>query len=1422
MEPAFKRRRLNEPVQACADADPEDEGGEWEEYDGDDDTDTARLERQKGDFAEEDDSYQLAIVKAYADERFRAKMDHIFKKYGRDFEGIGDEIDLDTGEIVVNNGHIENMRNEVDVGIPGEMDEDTVSQVLHEDDDSSTIAEDDDDDDGDDCEEGDEVAEEEAGNSRVLREFVAAEPAPGPSHEVGDNGQFVYTPANAHWTSDDEEVEVAPDYMQVEGAYPDPDSLDIVPGYGYPAIDQEGPTLISGLYQGGGLRYATSQGEFGGSPFALGPWEMLPPSYDRFDYSRQDSLGAPRSDYSFRNVETGQRSAARIWPGELEARKLKALPPAKMNEGDGQESPRQAGQSANFFELYPEEGAALYGSTVEKANNHPSERHAPNSEALPGVATEDSDTAEDPVFSGGEIDVSSQTGDEVARPRPGSTSDSRRVIADSQDTAISPDDASEQLPVQAAPPVRQLTQRDFDLACMLSDDEAPIIPHPAGGIKRPLTALQPNAVPINSRSVSDGSALKRGRGRPRKYPLQEVNGKLVRVRPRKKKCQPHPQPLASSHSAAEVICLGEAHGPGQQPHIPGSVSSKVTGTSTADQMGASLPSEKRKRGRPRKQPSAELPGVGTTPETAQAPPTQPSLLGRQFGLPVAGQPFYYGPYPHVLQPQAFQYPYATAWQQPFLPFPQFAPPFAYSTWPQTYPQLPNDLLQHSAVNQAAQQKIKQHPLLLQPNTIAGKEQQPVKRGRGRPRKYPVGYKRCRKRVQIPALQNSMTALLSGHHNRTAVSEDAWYGVARRLAADISCLQTGYMVSNGLKAQTVTYVSPRRKARPPSQSYRGSGSSAAESKRCVPSGDRSRVIEVMSNTEMSPLRPQAAHVDHTSSSDEPESSESEFQSEPESESGSGSGSESGAESATYDDERGNDEGFAMPESPSPSVDAAQSISSPRPLASTRETSPLCQSERALASSISRLTPDARPRTPPQILNRKTPSPGKDVFSLPTSPASVTKRIPAPIATLDHEDAVASRNSLDNWDTDGLEMPDFVDDDSQSPRLDRAASALVRSSPQNHVSQEELRAPLTPKAATTEESDTLRNGSPSNLVAASAKRSPILPKSPSISRVNVLATPRKPSSDHASSPIFVEDEQRLDSTKINEIIAPTPIVLPPAVNSSSSATPQKSGDHTPSEEYLSVLAKTPPRKEILRSPMVPRSAERCTPVYKTVAPSPTKPPIIKERRTMGEIRQAIMAPLQKPRASTSVMPNLPSSRPASHGTQGLGRHSEPSFVRKPLSKPPAATRESTSLTSSRGGRSSQHLFQAAHKPLSRRPRPSLPNKSKRNEGEDESDELAENVQSKSSSVKPARPFISSKIARDSKRKMRKPSPVAMAIENNGGGKPDKHKAKSKEERKRRRHTDGDADGRNHSAGSAGGSQVCGVDGYTCNRDFCFTCL
>ncbi|RYP53642.1 hypothetical protein DL768_001422 [Monosporascus sp. mg162] len=59
---------------------------------------------------QQDPMYQLDKGRAKAATRLKSTFEHIFEKYEKDFTGVGDEIDLETGEIVVNNGHLESLR----------------------------------------------------------------------------------------------------------------------------------------------------------------------------------------------------------------------------------------------------------------------------------------------------------------------------------------------------------------------------------------------------------------------------------------------------------------------------------------------------------------------------------------------------------------------------------------------------------------------------------------------------------------------------------------------------------------------------------------------------------------------------------------------------------------------------------------------------------------------------------------------------------------------------------------------------------------------------------------------------------------------------------------------------------------------------------------------------------------------------------------------------------------------------------------------------------------------------------------------------------------------------------------------------------------------------------------------------------------
>jgi hypothetical protein len=119
MEPPIKRLRLFE-----LDASEPSIAFESDNYsDLYDDEDTALEAEEDGQEEEEDEDVeqgdpdvQLEQTRARLDLKLKSKFEAIFEKYGRDFTGIGDEIDLRTGEIVVNNGHLLEMEDERDDG----------------------------------------------------------------------------------------------------------------------------------------------------------------------------------------------------------------------------------------------------------------------------------------------------------------------------------------------------------------------------------------------------------------------------------------------------------------------------------------------------------------------------------------------------------------------------------------------------------------------------------------------------------------------------------------------------------------------------------------------------------------------------------------------------------------------------------------------------------------------------------------------------------------------------------------------------------------------------------------------------------------------------------------------------------------------------------------------------------------------------------------------------------------------------------------------------------------------------------------------------------------------------------------------------------------------------------------------------------
>ncbi|KXT01076.1 hypothetical protein AC578_4111 [Pseudocercospora eumusae] len=56
---------------------------------------------------------KLEADRARVDQKVKSRYEDIFRKYEHNFTGIGDKIDMATGDLVVDKGHIEHMRHEL-------------------------------------------------------------------------------------------------------------------------------------------------------------------------------------------------------------------------------------------------------------------------------------------------------------------------------------------------------------------------------------------------------------------------------------------------------------------------------------------------------------------------------------------------------------------------------------------------------------------------------------------------------------------------------------------------------------------------------------------------------------------------------------------------------------------------------------------------------------------------------------------------------------------------------------------------------------------------------------------------------------------------------------------------------------------------------------------------------------------------------------------------------------------------------------------------------------------------------------------------------------------------------------------------------------------------------------------------------------
>jgi hypothetical protein len=78
--------------------------------------DHSRVRSSSRDDADSYDPDEYQRGRQRIDLKLKGTFERIFEKYARDFTGVGDEIDMETGEVVVNNGHLTYMQHERDTG----------------------------------------------------------------------------------------------------------------------------------------------------------------------------------------------------------------------------------------------------------------------------------------------------------------------------------------------------------------------------------------------------------------------------------------------------------------------------------------------------------------------------------------------------------------------------------------------------------------------------------------------------------------------------------------------------------------------------------------------------------------------------------------------------------------------------------------------------------------------------------------------------------------------------------------------------------------------------------------------------------------------------------------------------------------------------------------------------------------------------------------------------------------------------------------------------------------------------------------------------------------------------------------------------------------------------------------------------------
>ncbi|KAK3671242.1 hypothetical protein LTR78_008877 [Recurvomyces mirabilis] len=162
----------------------------WAEDDGDPD-----------ESGPENDSPELRRDRNANDQRLRGRFEHIFAKYSRDFTDVGDQIDIETGEIVIDNGHLRNMLHEADPGQGSRS-----LQLLEHEDDSAS-------DDGDVSDDGDDDELESDSSDSDVDELangydqdIAQDTESGPEDESDHDSSVLEASVNVDLSNVDPEL----------------------------------------------------------------------------------------------------------------------------------------------------------------------------------------------------------------------------------------------------------------------------------------------------------------------------------------------------------------------------------------------------------------------------------------------------------------------------------------------------------------------------------------------------------------------------------------------------------------------------------------------------------------------------------------------------------------------------------------------------------------------------------------------------------------------------------------------------------------------------------------------------------------------------------------------------------------------------------------------------------------------------------------------------------------------------------------------------------------------------------------------------------------------------------------------------------------------------------------------------------------